>query len=132
MAKTPLDLATGILDKQKVYDTKRAESFKKYKDMGYDDATAQMKSNVEVNYDDDFQGNYDDYHNKTFDNYGLITEHGRNQLKSFLDENKLTTDQIMKMSNEEFNNLAKKVQEKYGIEDFDLAQEFLVSELEFK
>ena len=128
MANSPLDLSKGIVNKQAAYDKKYGDAYKKYVDMGYDPATSQMKANVEINYDNDFQGNYDDYSNKTFDKDGLITEYGRNQLKAFLDENKLTTDQVMKLSNKDFNELAKKVQDKYGIDDFELAQEFLVTD----
>jgi hypothetical protein len=129
MANNPRQLKSGILGKQTKYDQKNKAAYNKYIAMGYDPATAQMKTNVEVNYDNDFNKNYDDYSDKTFDNYGLITEKGRSQLKDFLANKNLTTEQIMKLNNADFNNLAKEVQQKYGIDDFDLAQEFLVSEL---
>lgn len=129
--KNPNDLSQNIINKQAELDKKRKESFDKYVAMGYSPVEAQQKSNVEVNYDNDFLGNYDDYANKTFDNYGLITDKGRSQLKDFLGSKNLTIEQVMKLPNEQFNNLAKEVQQKYGIDDFDLAQEFLVSELDW-
>ena len=126
------DHRTRIQNKENAKDKVTNDTFSKYKSMGYDDVTAQMKTNIDVNYGGDFLKNYDDVESKDFDEYGLITENGRNKLHAFFKEKDLTPGKVDKLSNDEFNALAKEVQQKYGIDDFELAQEFLVSEHEFK
>lgn len=80
-------------------------------------------------YDKDVANQQAERRKGIFDDYGLITDKGRSYLKDFLTNKNLTTEQIMKLNNADFNNLAKEVQQKYGIDNFDLAQEFLVSKL---
>jgi hypothetical protein len=59
------------------------------------------------------------------DAYGLATPYGRKVSSDFLKENKIGD--IYKLSNDEYNSLAKKAMEKFGIKDLELAQEFIQS-----
>ena len=60
-----------------------------------------------------------------FDAYGLATPYGRKVSSDFLKENKISD--IHRLNNDEYNSLAKKAMEKFGIKDFALAQEFIQS-----
>lgn len=82
---------------------------------------------------DDFDRNVDDdfgfdEEEEMFDEYGLSTEKGLKDAKDFLERNGI--EDPYSLSNEEFNALARKAQEEFGIEDFELAQEFLVAPID--
>lgn len=74
--------------------------------------------------DDDF--GFDEQEN--FDEYELSTEKGLQEAKAFLERNGI--DNPYSLSNEEFNDLAKKAQEEFGIRDLELAQEFIVAPID--
>lgn len=63
---------------------------------------------------------------KKTDEYGLFDGESIKEKDKFLKEKGITN--VDELSNKDFNILAKEAQERFGIEDFELAQEFLVSE----
>ena len=60
-----------------------------------------------------------------FDQSGLVTEKGKAASDEFKREKGIKD--YYSLSNDQFNALAKEAMEKYGIKDFELAQEFLIS-----
>ena len=65
-----------------------------------------------------------------FDEYELSTKEGLEKAEEFVAKNGVTDPYAL--SNEEFNALAKKAQEEFGIKDLSLAQEFIVAPFDEK
>ena len=60
-----------------------------------------------------------------FDEYQLATPEGRKASSDFLKE--MGIENVHKLTNEQYNDLAKKAMERFGIKDFQVAQEFIQS-----